>query len=118
MSSHIMSSLRDLLSGKHFLQGDHACVTYHMTIQYSPRHKECRHWQCISTYAMCEYFACVLPSDPHVYVAVLRSQVLFPWKQGAGGKMATPLNWGKRLVLGLVSQVSAQMAFQSIYSPT
>lgn len=41
-----------------------------------------------------------------MYVAVLRSQDLFPWKQGAGGEMATPPQWEKRLVHSLVSQVS------------
>lgn len=53
-----------------------------------------------------------------IFFAVLRSQGLFPWKQGAGGEMATPPKWGKRLVLGLVSQVSPQIAFHNIYSPT
>lgn len=53
-----------------------------------------------------------------MYDAVLRSQDLFPWKQGAGGEMATPPQWEKKLVLSLVSQVSAWMAFQNICSPT
>lgn len=64
MSGHIMSSL-----GGPFM-GEHACVTYHLTVQYSLRHKECRNWWChcsaFCVYAMCKYFACVLPSDPHV----------------------------------------------------
>lgn len=45
-----------------------------------------------------------------VYDTVLRSQDLFPWKQGAGEKMATPPKSEKRLVLILVSQVSALTA--------
>lgn len=52
-----------------------------------------------------------------VNVTVLRSQNLFPWKQGAGGELATPPKWGKRLVRRSVSQVSRQIAFDSIYSP-
>lgn len=72
---------------------------------------------CIPMYAMCKYL-CVFYRLTLLYVAVLRSQDLFPWKQGAGGEMATPPKWEKRLVLGLVSQVSPQIAFQNIYSPT
>lgn len=53
-----------------------------------------------------------------MYVAVLRSQDLFPWKQGARGEMATPPQWEKRLVLSSVSQVSPQIAFQNTYSAT
>lgn len=41
---------------------------------------------------------------------MLRSQDLFPWKQGAGEKMATPPKWEKWLLLSVVSQVSPQMA--------
>lgn len=48
-----------------------------------------------------------------MYDAVLRSQGLFPWKQRAGGEMATPPKWEKRLVLGLANQVSAQTACRS-----
>lgn len=42
---------------------------------------------------------------------MLRSQGLFPWKQGAEEKMATPPKGRKRLLLSLVSQVSPQIAF-------
>lgn len=42
---------------------------------------------------------------------MLRSQDLFPWKQGAGEKMATPPKGKKRLLLSLVNQVSPQIAF-------
>lgn len=49
-----------------------------------------------------------------MYVAVLRRQGLFPWKQGAGEEMATPPEWEERLVLSLVSQVSPPIAFQNI----
>lgn len=51
-----------------------------------------------------------------IYDAVLRSQDLFPWKQGAGGEMATPPKWGKKLVLALVNQVGAQIVFQGIFN--
>lgn len=71
----------------------------------------------IPTYAMCKYL-CVFKRLTLIYVTVLRSQDLFPWKQGAEGEMATPPKWEKRLVLSLVSQVSPQIAFQNIYSPT
>lgn len=46
-----------------------------------------------------------------MYDAVLRSQDLFPWKQGAGEEMAPPPKWGKKLVLGLVNQVSAHILY-------
>lgn len=51
-----------------------------------------------------------------IYDAVLRSQDLFPWKQGAGGEMATPPKWEKKLVLALVNQVGAQIVFQGIFN--
>ena len=51
-----------------------------------------------------------------MYGAVLRSQDLFPWKQGADEEMATPPKSEKRLVLSSVSQVSPQTACQNIYN--
>lgn len=38
--------------------------------------------------------------------AVPRSEDMFPWKQGAGREMATPLKWTERLVFTSVNQVS------------
>lgn len=38
--------------------------------------------------------------------AIPRSEDMFPWKQGAGREMATPLKWTERLVFTSVNQVS------------
>lgn len=74
-----------------------------------------------SHFCLLSIFKCVNILPVHysltpMYVAVLRSLDLFPWKQGAGGEMATPPKWEKSRALSSVSQVSAQIPFQIIYS--
>lgn len=122
VSSHIMTSLRGgPLLGKDLMRG--TCMRYLLTVQEgcSLCHEGWRDW--LSYFCLLSAFPCVNIFLMYLrltlmYVAVLRSQDLFPWKQGAGGEMATPPKWEKRLVLSLVSQVSPQIAFQNISSPT
>lgn len=108
-------------SGKYFFSGNMPassitwCRTYKKARLYMMRKLVVSlFWLLCALGALCKYYAYYCLTLMHV--ALLRSQDLFPWKQGAGGKMATPPKWGKRLVFILVNPVSAQIAF--IYSPT
>ena len=128
MSSHIISSLGGESVGNCicFLRGTcmrHRHNTYlcKKTIVYNPKINRiwcCHMWCGVLWCKICVNILCVFYRLTLVFFAVLRSQDLFPWKQGAGGEMATPPKWGKKLVLGLVSQVSPQMAFHNNCSPT
>lgn len=103
-----------------FLSAKNVCM-YHL----NPESKDAGHI-CIIALQLCAclccmqcvHFLCMYYCLIQMSVAVLRSQHLFPWKQGAGREMATPPTWEKRLMLGLVSQVSAEIALEVIYSQT